>query len=82
MKLKQLTNRIWYYGPDQAMDRPLLGYIKGDEKSMAVDVGFSPDHAKKFYRAIGLYALQHLTYKGLYSNHTLALGSYFRHGKG
>lgn len=53
MKLKQLTNRIWYYGPDQAMDRPLLGYIKGDEKSMAVDVGFSPDHAKKFYRAIG-----------------------------
>ena len=52
MKLKQLTDRVWYYGPDQAMDRPLLGYVQGDEKSLAVDVGFSPDHAEGFYRAI------------------------------
>ena len=35
--------------PDHSLDRPLLGYIKGERLSVAVDAGSSPSHAGLFY---------------------------------
>lgn len=48
LELKQLTNRIWYTTPEQATDRPVLGYIKGDKLSLAIDAGNSRKHVAEF----------------------------------
>lgn len=52
MKLKRLTDRVWYYPFEQERDRPNLSYIRGDNWSMAVDAGHSAAHTREFYRAI------------------------------
>jgi glyoxylase-like metal-dependent hydrolase (beta-lactamase superfamily II) len=50
MELKQITNRIFYLPPEEPTDRPVLGYVRGDKYSLAVDAGNSPAHVEKFYR--------------------------------
>lgn len=63
MKLRRLTDRIWYYPYEQDRDRPILGYIRGDRWSLAVDAGHSAGHTAEFYGALetaGL-PLPHLT---------------------
>ena len=52
MKLKRLSDRIWYYPYEELRDRPNLGYIKGDSFSVAVDAGHSASHTEEFYRAL------------------------------
>ena len=52
MKLKRLSDRIWYYPYEELRDRPNLGYIKGDIFSVAVDAGHSASHTEEFYRAL------------------------------
>ena len=52
MKLKKLTDRVWYLPHEDLRDRPILGYIKGDKFSIAVDAGHSKDHTKEFYEAL------------------------------
>ena len=52
MKLKRLSDRIWYYPYEEVRDRPNLGYIKGDSFSIAVDAGHSASHTEEFYRAL------------------------------
>lgn len=52
MKLKKLSDRIWYYLYEEERDRPNLGYIKGDNFSIAVDAGHSASHTEDFYRAL------------------------------
>ena len=52
MELIRLTERIWYYPCEEERDRPILGYIKGDNWSMAVDAGHSGDHTAEFYEAL------------------------------
>lgn len=49
LELKQLTNRIWYTTPEQATDRPVLGYVKGDRCSIAIDAGNSKKHVEEFH---------------------------------
>lgn len=39
--LKRLSDRIWYYPMEEERDRPNLGYIRGDNWSLAVDAGHS-----------------------------------------
>ena len=39
MKLVRLTERLWYYPYEFDRDRPNLGYIKGDNWSLA-DKGY------------------------------------------
>ncbi len=51
-KLKRLTERIWYLPFEEERDRPNLGYIRGDEWSLAVDAGHSAEHLAMFYRAL------------------------------
>ena len=52
MKLERLTNRIWYFPAEEERDRPILGYIRGDKWSLAVDAGHSAAHTAAFYDAL------------------------------
>ena len=52
MKLIRLTDRVWIYPYEEKRDRPNLGYIRGDEMSMAVDAGHSGEHVCEFYKAL------------------------------
>ena len=38
--------------PDEAYDRPLIGYVRGDSFSIAVDAGSSAVHVKLFHEAL------------------------------
>ena len=51
-KLNRLTERIWTYPFEEERDRPILGYIRGDRWSLAVDAGHSQAHTREFYRAL------------------------------
>ncbi len=52
MNLKRLTERVWFYPFEEERDRPNLGYIRGDNWSMAVDAGHSGGHVAEFYGAL------------------------------
>ncbi len=52
MRLRQLTDRIWLFPKEDERDRPVLGYVRGDRWSLAVDAGHSDAHVEDFYHAI------------------------------
>lgn len=52
MKLERLTDRVWFYPKEEERDRPVLGYIRGDNWSLAVDAGHSDAHVEEFYKAL------------------------------
>ena len=52
MELVKVTDRIWYYPFEKERDRPILGYVKGDDWSLAVDAGHSKYHTLEFYSAL------------------------------
>ena len=52
MELIQATDRVWYSPFEKERDRPILGYIKGDNWSLAVDAGHSKAHTEQFYSAL------------------------------
>ena len=52
MKLNRLTERIWIYPFEEERDRPNLGYVRGDRRSLAVDAGHSDAHVREFYGAL------------------------------
>lgn len=49
MELKKISDRIYYLPAEEETDRPVLGYIKGDKYSLAIDAGNSSKHVEKFY---------------------------------
>ena len=53
MELKRLTDHIWYMPYESERDRPNLGYVKGDNWSLAIDAGHSEVHTKEFYALLG-----------------------------
>lgn len=52
MKLNKVTERIRYYPFEKERDRPILGYIQGDNFSVAIDAGHSEAHTMEFYSAL------------------------------
>lgn len=52
MELTKLSDRIFYLPHEEARDRPVLGYLHGACKSIAVDAGASAQHVEEFYEAI------------------------------
>ncbi|WP_440897141.1 MBL fold metallo-hydrolase [Amphibacillus sp. Q70] len=48
MELKKLTDRIFYLPHNPDYDRPLLGYVKGNNYSLMIDAGTSPKHVQAF----------------------------------
>ncbi len=49
MELKKLSEHVWYSPFESERDRPNLGYVKGDNWSLAIDAGHSEAHVKEFY---------------------------------
>ena len=49
MELKKLSEHVWYMPFESERDRPNLGYVKGDNWSLAIDAGHSEAHVKEFY---------------------------------
>jgi glyoxylase-like metal-dependent hydrolase (beta-lactamase superfamily II) len=49
MELKRLSQHIWYMPFEEERDRPNLGYVKGDNYSIAIDAGHSAAHTRQFY---------------------------------
>ena len=52
MELKRLTEHIWIMPFEQERDRPNLGYVKGKNRSLAIDAGHSAAHVQEFYRLL------------------------------
>jgi glyoxylase-like metal-dependent hydrolase (beta-lactamase superfamily II) len=52
MELYRLNDRIFYSAYEEERDRPALGYLKGDEFSVAIDAGHSDEHVREFYEAL------------------------------
>ena len=53
MELKRLAEHIWYMPFEEERDRPNLGYVKGNNWSLAIDAGHSAAHTREFYRLLG-----------------------------
>ena len=49
MELQKLTEHIWYMPFEEERDRPNLGYVRGENWSLAIDAGHSDVHMKEFY---------------------------------
>lgn len=45
--MRELTERIYITEAEPEVDRPCMGYIKGEKASLLVDAGNSPAHAAK-----------------------------------
>ena len=58
MELKKLTDKIYYYPHQPALDRPMLAYLKGGKFSLAIDAGYSEAHVRDFYRQLSRYKLK------------------------
>jgi len=52
MELNKLSDRVYYLTAEERTDRPVLGYIKGDKYSLAVDAGNSSEHVEIFYKEL------------------------------
>ena len=52
MRLKQLTEHVYYTESDSFSDRPALGYILGRDFSVMVDAGNSPKHVLAYRQAL------------------------------
>ncbi|MGL4393648.1 MAG: MBL fold metallo-hydrolase [Brevinema sp.] len=59
MILQQLSDRIYYLPHNPDLDRPTLGYIKGDDYSIMIDCGNSKAHLELFMQGLDERALPH-----------------------
>jgi glyoxylase-like metal-dependent hydrolase (beta-lactamase superfamily II) len=64
-QIKQIGDRFYYQTPVSETDRPILGMVVGDEKSLMIDAGNSEAHAR--------YFLEELSHRGLKRPDMLAL---------
>ena len=80
--LQQLTDKVYYY-PCTRGGRPLLGYVRGSERSLAVDAGYSDRHVAEFYAALVAISLPLPDYTALTHCHLdHSFGLYACHGSG
>lgn len=76
MELKRLTNRVFYFPHQKELDRPLLGYIKGDKYSLMIDAGYSKNHVQEFNKAVsekGLIPPHFTVITHWHQDHTLGM---------
>ncbi|MCI3926967.1 hypothetical protein MO973_43030 [Paenibacillus sp. TRM 82003] len=52
MTLQCLTNRFVYMPADGSVDRPILGAVLGDARTLYIDAGNSKAHARAFREAL------------------------------
>ncbi len=65
MKLKQITDHIYWTSPRKETDRPLLGAVVGEKFTLMVDAGNSPDHAYQFLELLKQHKLNAPDYVAL-----------------
>ncbi|MBT2668835.1 MBL fold metallo-hydrolase [Bacillus sp. ISL-4] len=51
-KLEKISNRCWYQTPVLETDRPILGVVVGDNRSLMIDAGNSEAHANYFLKEL------------------------------
>ncbi|RED84197.1 MBL fold metallo-hydrolase [Cohnella phaseoli] len=67
MELRRITDRVFYTMFSKESDRPTLGYINGEKRSLMVDAGNSKNHLESFndavnnegFRKPGIIAITH-----------------------
>lgn len=67
--LYKLSDRIYYMEHNEETDRPVLGYIKGDNFSLMVDAGNSKNHASLFIDEISKLGLPYPNFVGITHSH-------------
>ena len=51
-KLTKMSERLYYLSPVQETDRPILGAVIGEEKTIVIDAGNSSQHANLFLQKL------------------------------
>lgn len=81
-KLMKITDRLYYFTPVQETDRPILGAVIGEDKTLLIDAGNSSQHAKLFLQQLegigvqpDLLALTHWHWDHVFGMRELALPS-------
>lgn len=52
-EIKRIGQRFWYMTPVSETDRPILGMVIGDNKTLMIDAGNSEAHARLFLDMLG-----------------------------
>ena len=52
MGLRRITDHVFYTMFSKESDRPVLGYINGQKRSLMVDSGNSKNHVEEFNEAV------------------------------
>ncbi|WP_134683045.1 MBL fold metallo-hydrolase [Brevibacillus migulae] len=60
--VKRLTDHILYLPADHDTDRPILAAISGSERTVIVDAGNSPAHARSFLEQLSGFGLPKMEY--------------------
>ncbi|MDN7243544.1 MBL fold metallo-hydrolase [Planococcus sp. N028] len=79
--LKNITDRVYYKPHFQPTDRPALGLVNGDNFSLVVDAGNSPNHALEFLEnaktmdiaPLKFLAITHWHWDHIFGIHTMDL---------
>ncbi|HSO26989.1 MAG TPA: MBL fold metallo-hydrolase [Anaerolineales bacterium] len=56
-ELQQLTAHVYWLPPDATTDRPILGVVAGERRTLIVDAGNSPAHARLLRAGMALAGL-------------------------
>lgn len=56
-RLERLTDRVFWYSPDNQATRPVLGAVAGEKGTLLIDTGNSPAHLAEFLAALGEHQL-------------------------
>ncbi|MDW5299246.1 MAG: MBL fold metallo-hydrolase [Sedimentibacter sp.] len=65
----KLTDRIYFMPHNVETDRPILGYIKGDQYSLMVDAGNSKKHVDEFMDGISKLGLPYPNFVAITHSH-------------
>lgn len=57
--IEKLGKRFWFMTPVSETDRPILGMVVGDEKTLMIDAGNSKAHAKLFLEILAEKQVNH-----------------------
>src|SRR6056297_202991 len=65
----KITERIYYMPHDEKTDRPILGYVKGDNYSLMIDSGNSKNHVDLFIEEIKALDLKYPDFVAITHSH-------------
>ena len=57
--LFQFSDRLWYTAAEEKTDRPVLGYLRGDRRTLLIDAGNSARHAGELQTLLAEHKLPH-----------------------